>query len=169
MSQDDILKSIINDIGDRSLQDTVSKLKFISKIGPNQVIHHKTLSLMDVGLFTSACRTISNALLGQDNTKEKTLTFFRETLNNAYKLCKQYLGHTNDLLRDEVVDLLTDNMRKTITGIENTEITYKENTIYVGKLQALTSTILFQIREIESGLKREDTESDEDGECIITK
>ena len=131
---DDTLKKFVIDGGERSVQDIVSKLLFISKIREGEKINISRLTLCQDNWSTKVYRT-----LGRES-RCSTLEFIREVFGEAFDLSSKYLNTDNKFYRDIGTMILT-NLQKSKAGLTNLTKTYAEDRMFISKIETLTSTL----------------------------
>ena len=74
MEENKRLNNFVKDGGERSVQDIVSKLKFISKIKEGELVDVHSLTVMEAGVPTSIYRTFFT----RSESRKITLDFLRD-------------------------------------------------------------------------------------------
>lgn len=134
------LKSFVIDGSERSVQDIVSKLKFISKIKEDEVVDVTSLSLAEKGWATSAYRTY-RAIIARDNeSRDDTLEFFRQVTEKAFDLAGKYLT-SNDVFYQEIGTMIINALQESKVGISNHAKTYKKDRMHVSKIETFITTL----------------------------
>ena len=151
-SNENILKHMNKDGGERSFEEVVSRLVFIGKIKHDEVVDVKSLSLMKIGWGTTLYRTAANIIWQCNETKERTYEFFRDTINNAYDLGAYYAQDTKNEIHQKLLDMIIVGMEQSLIGISNTKRTYKKYTMFCGKLITLMKTVRIKMDELKKFL-----------------
>lgn len=119
-----------------SVQDVISKLKFIGKIQEGEIVDVKTLSLHKRGWATSFSRTF----LTSGESRAATLDFFRQIISNGFDMAQRYFrmeGEMNKKLGDIIVRALNECKK----GLINTSKTYHEDQHYSSQIETLIETL----------------------------
>lgn len=137
------IKSFIIDGSERSVQDTVSKLKFIAKIEEGEVVDVHSLSLYPVGYLTSIYRTMFARGEGRDHT----LNFFRRTIQDAFDLALDCFQNEDPFSKTTGAIIITA-IRDSRVGIINHSKTYSQDRMYVAKIDTLILGIDTRLRDL---------------------
>jgi len=144
------LKGFVVDGSERSVQDVVSKLKFISKIKEGDIIDVATLTISQRSLATSLHRTF----VARSESREVTLNFFRESINSAFDLADEYLKKEEKF--PHKIGLMIINALETCPEGLNEHIkTYSDARMHVAKVETLISTIKVKLEEINNSYAEE--------------
>jgi len=142
------IKSFIIDGSERSVQDTVSKLKFISKIEEGEIVDVHTLTLYPLGLVTSLYRTFFARGEGRDHT----LNFFRRTIQDAFDLALECFQNEDAFFRQTGAIIITA-IRDARVGILNHAKTYAGDKMYESKIDTLILGIDARLKDLVSKLE----------------
>ena len=138
------LKNHVIDDSNRSVQDIVSKLNFISKIKEGEILDVSRLTLMEQNWGTSTYRTI----FARGESREKSLDFFQSVIDKAFNLSSRYLS-SNDAFSREIGQLIFEAIQKSKTGLNNHIKTYKNDRMYTSKIETLISTLDTRSNDIQ--------------------
>jgi hypothetical protein len=98
-------------------RETLSRLKFISKIQTGEKINLRYMYIQNDGLITQLFRT-----LFPDN-RVKTFAFITETINKSFEILKFY-GHSSKLSEQIMCKNLISDLRDSKNGLMNLRETY---------------------------------------------
>lgn len=130
------LKNFVIDGSERSVQDIVSKLKFISKIKEGDIIDVASLTLTPKNLGTSVYRTV----IARGESRCAALEFFRQVIGEAFDLATRYIS-SDQLFFKEIGLMVINALKESKMGIVNHSKTYKEDDMYVSKVETLIETL----------------------------
>lgn len=130
------LKNFIIDGSERSVQDIVSKLKFMSKIKEGEIVDVASLSLMERGWKTSAYRTF----VARGENRMATLEFFRHVIGEAFDLATKYLQNPEKFFQD-IGEMIIIALQESKAGIANYKKTYASDQMYVARVETLMKTV----------------------------
>ena len=139
------LKYFMMDGSDTSIQDTIAKLKFISKIQPGEVIDLPTLQMMEVCSTTSLYRTI----IKSSGSKDDSLAFFRRVIGDSIDMIGN-LSKSTDMFYKNVCNMILDSLKACKAGLLNHCETYKSDRMHIAKVETLIGTLEAKISEIEN-------------------
>jgi hypothetical protein len=120
---------------EKLIQELTSRLKFISKIQPNQIIDLKSFSVMEPCLSTSLYRTCIR--MGSEN-REEVLLFFINTINHSIELATKL--NQQDSYHKSIAAMIIESLDKSKMGILNYKRTYAKDIMYCSKLEAFIET-----------------------------
>jgi len=130
------MKSFVIDGSERSVQDIVSKLKFISKIKEGEKVDVQSLTLCESGLGTSLYRTF----VARGESRENALEFIRSIILEGFNLASKYLKKPEKFLKD-IGKMIIDALHESRAGLVNLTKTYQADRMYVSKVETLMSTL----------------------------
>jgi len=122
-------------------KETISRLKFISKIQIGEKINLKYMYIQNDGLITQLTRTIC-----QDN-RTKTLTFLQDTINKAFEILKCYQKSKKKSDKIMCVNLVQD-LRGCKGGLKNLKETYITDIKFCCDVDTLVEMIEAKLIEI---------------------
>ena len=122
-------------------QDTISKLKFISRVSKGDKINSKELMLQSDGIVTKISRSVYNV----DN-RQNALTFIQNTLNSGFNYLINYAKSEKSseklLARNLYNDLLSAK-----NGINNLRTTYNDDVMFCCTLDTYFQSIDVRLAE----------------------
>ena len=137
------MKSFILDGSERSVQDVVSKLRFIATLKPHERVDVATLSVQPDSYGARAYRTF----LARGESRVATLEFIRQTLGEAFDLASAYSIRTepfNQKIKLMILDALSDSK----SGIESLKETYKSDRMFVSRVATLIGTLDAKVTDL---------------------
>jgi len=139
-------KSFIIDGSERSVQDTISKLRFISKIEEGDVVDVHSLTLSKISYITSVYRTV----VARDESRERTLDFFRRTLHDAFELTEACMKERKDRPQffDDMTNLILLSIKESKTGILNHCKTYGNDRMHTSKIEAFLMSVSARLKDL---------------------
>lgn len=140
----DVLKNFVIDGGDRSVQDIVSKLKFISKIKPEEKMDVATLALNENTIITSIHRT----LLSRGESRATTLEFIRATIGEAFDISSRYMKRDEYFFRG-IGKMVLESLKEINIGLENLKETYKTDRMFISRIETLQRTLDAKLNDSE--------------------
>jgi len=146
-------KGFIIDGSERSVQDVMSKLLFISKIQEGQIMNVYNHTLFEASWYTSIVRTIFT----RDETRGKTLEFFRRTLQDAFNIletCIEDRSKSNELFDPMIVKLIH-SIEESMKGIGNHGKTYSTDTMHISMVEALLHTMIMKLTFIKNKVRKD--------------
>jgi hypothetical protein len=141
--EDTSVRNFVVDRSDKTLQEIVSKLKFISKIQPHQKIDVKTMTFNDNSWNQRLVRTWNGILYGED--RKETYRMIENVMNDAYETCLNYRNRQDCFYRNLSVMIL-EALNESIKGIHNLEKTYETDVMFVSQLETLCCTLEAKIK-----------------------
>ena len=152
------IKSFVTDGSERSVQDIVSKLKFISRIKEGEKVDIQTLRVMNADSWgTSIYRT----LVSRGESRETTLEFIRGVVGDAFDLASKYLSTSTPFFR-QIGEMIVQSLRESKVGLGNLMKTYREDRMYTSRVDTLIKTIDTKTSDLPkyTGLKEKNDSSD---------
>ena len=142
------MKAFVIDGSEHSVQDVISRLKFISTIKPEEKIDVSTLSIQNIGILGRLYRTF----FARSESRQATLDFIRYTLGDAFELAAVYLRdqeprertmydpspHTFNM---KISEILINSLIAAKTGIESLKETYRDDRMFVSRVGTLIDTL----------------------------
>lgn len=117
--------------------EVLSKLRFISQIKEGCVVDTSTLTMMEIGIKTSAYRTI----LARGESREATLVMFNEVVSSAFELLEKYYVTSNDLFFRDIGVKLVECLQSSKEGMKNHIKTYVSDNMHTSKVKTLLDSI----------------------------
>ena len=147
MLDDTTLKSFVLEGGDRSVQDIVSKLKFLSKIKTGEKLDVNTMILYPDNLQTTIYRT----LLTKGESRLATFKFMCTLFNDAFELASKYLRKEDPFLR-EMGNMIMASLQEAKSGIEGFMGTYSNDRLFVSQLETLSKTLDAKLADLQRNI-----------------
>jgi len=122
-------------------KETISRLKFISKIQIGEKINLKYMYIQNDGLITQLTRTLC-----QDNMT-KTLTFLQDTINKAFEILKCYQKSKKKSDKIMCINLVQD-LKGCKIGLKNLKETYITDIKFCCDVDTLLEMIEAKLIEI---------------------
>jgi len=138
------LKSFIIDGSETSVQNIVSKLKFLAKYPKNMKLDVATLTLQEDNLITSLYRT----LIARSESRNQTLSFFAEIIGEGFDLASNYLKRDDCFCKD-VGEMIITAIQESKAGLLNLAEKYKTDRMFVSKVETLMSTLDTKIKDLQ--------------------
>lgn len=130
-------------------QDILAKIKFIAKIGPDEVFDTANIRTLQKSWYTSFIRTIS---FNRDSRME-SYKFIKDVYDKAFDICTNYVNR-NDALLSSLAEQILDSLVESKKGIKNLAKTYAGDKMFVSQLETLESTLDSKIRVLNTCNKR---------------
>jgi hypothetical protein len=134
---------LITDGSDHSVQDVISKLRFIASLKPGERIDVASLSVQP-DTYTGR---IYRALLARGESREVTFDFIRQVLGDAFALITEYAGCEGDLNR-RIREMLITAVHLAKNGITGLSETYKDDRMYVARVTTLVEALDAKLAEL---------------------
>lgn len=145
-NMDGTTKSFAIDGSERSVQDIVSKLRFISKIREGEKLDVSSLTLGE-GLRTSLYRTV----IARSESRDTTLEFIREVVHEAFNLASKYLRKEETFFKD-IGQMVITSLHECKSGLLNLIKTYAEDRMFISKLETLMKTLETKTMDLQRQL-----------------
>jgi len=145
MSIETSMKEFVVDGGQHSVQDIISKLKFISTLKPGEKIDVASLSIQPDTLASRLYRTI----LARGESRMGTLEFIRQTLGEAFDIISTY-SNKDDIFNNKINQMLTTALTSAKIGIAGLTETYKDDRMFISRIETLVGTLNAKIIEISN-------------------
>ena len=123
--------------------DTISNLKFISKIREGDKIDSKRLCIQPKGIITSLCRTFYY----QDN-RDNTFTFIINTINHSFNIIELNLS-TDDKKKHSMALCVMSDIDNAMRGINNVKKTYIYDSMFCSKIERLLQEITVKLNIVK--------------------
>lgn len=121
--------------------DTISKLKFITKIKKGDKINIKNMSIYPDGFLTKILRTF----ISVDN-RSNTFMFLKSTILQSFNLLQNLLSKTSN--KNMSINIIED-IKRSKEGIKNLKVTYSSDIMLCCQLDFLLEEIDTKLLEIE--------------------
>ena len=143
MAAEASMKSFVTDGGERSVQDIVSKLKFIAIVKAGEKIDVSSLSIQGVTLAGRTYRTF----IARGESRAATLTFLRATLGTAFDLASEYASR-GDAFSTKIAGMIISALTVAKTGIIGLTETYRDDRMFVSRVDTLVTTLDAKIADL---------------------
>jgi len=140
--------------GDNKVQDVIGRLKFISKINKGEKVNVRELFIRDNdSVLQRLLRTVRNATTYISSSeivesKEATLAFIQETVNNAITLIAVYRRDEDDF-KQNIANIIVENLDKSKCGIRNSIATYHYDRKFISEAEAVIQTLEARISSMK--------------------
>jgi len=140
--------------GDSKLQEIIFRLKFISKIRKGEKLNVKGYFIRDNdSMYQRAIRSIRNYSMWLTNSeivesKEATLAFIQETINEAITLIVLYRSE-NEEFSHGIANILVTNLEASKAGIRNSISTYRNDRKFISEAEAVIQTLEMRIKNMQ--------------------
>ncbi len=146
--EDAMSKELIIDGSEKSVQDIVSKLRFIAKININEKLDVHTLTLYRNNWITSIYRTYHNIFSSETESKEITLGFIRQVIGDAFDLSTIHLNK-DDTFSQRISLMIIQSLKEARTGLFNLLSTYKGDRMFISKIETLIQTLNMKTDDLD--------------------
>ena len=133
--ENDWIKNFTISGKEESLENIISKLKFISKIREGEKVDVKTLTIVDPDIPSRAHRTFISR-----ESRVETYSFIKTVIDRGIGMLYYYLD-TKETFHSEMVRLLVVNLKDSKKGITNLTITYEKDRKFVSDIETLMETM----------------------------
>lgn len=142
------VKNFVTDGSERSVQDIVSKLKFIAKIKEGEKVDVQSLIIVDAEQWSSR---IYRTLIARGESREATLEFVRNVIGEAFDLAIRYLTRGQEFFR-QIGDMIVQSLQESKQGLLNLTKTYRDDRMYTSRIDTLVTTIDTKTSDIQHHL-----------------
>lgn len=143
MAAEPSMKNFVLDGGQHSVQDVISRLKFISTIKPGEKIDVASLSVQTDTLVGRLYRSI----LARGESRSATLEFIRQTLGEAFDLASAYAVR-EDAFNRKIGQMIITALSAAKSGIMGLTETYKDDRMFVSRVEILVGTLEAKIADM---------------------
>ena len=140
---------------ENELQDLLSRLDFISNLKEGEIIYVNGLSKTKCNWRTSLYRTFMNVGgLWTTESKQITLKFFKETLDEAFKSIAGYI-QKESLYQRSIVSMIMNGIIESRVGISNYKETCQKHgdDIFVSQLNSLDKILNVKLDNLRKRLE----------------
>lgn len=142
----DSAKSFSQKGEEKTVQDIISKLRFISKIQPGEKINIKERFVRDNSqIWQRIIRTIRNITYEDAESKDATLKFLEMVTDEAINLIVIYKSNDENSFNINVANLIISNLETAITGMESLINTYSQDRNFTTRVEALMGTLTLKL------------------------
>lgn len=146
--EENIIKNFINNGSDRTVQDCISKLKFISRIREGDILDTKSLTLQEWDWTVTAYRTF----VDRKQSRENSLEFYRMVIREAFTVCISYLEYPPDHFLHHTALTILDCLEKVKNGLVNHNKTYASDRKHVADVETLIETTEDKIADLRRSI-----------------
>jgi len=143
------MKSFVVDGSERSVQDIISKLKFIAKIQDGEKLDVCSLTLHKDTLGTSLYRTI----VARDESRDRALEFIRCVIGEAFDLASKYRRKEESFFK-KIGEMIILALKESRAGLLNLTKTYELDRMFVSKLETLMVTLDTKTEDLQNRLEK---------------
>lgn len=131
----DYISETGNEYSEYSHCDIISALKFIGKVKKNEKISTVRMTVQDNdSWYTSFIRTITT------QNRHKTMVFLQNVIGRAFEIASIYI-HDTDKHKNRTGWFIIDDIKKSLAGIHNITNTYRDDRMFVCKMESLLQSI----------------------------
>lgn len=123
--------------------DTITRLKFLSKIRKGEKINVQNNMLQPDSWATTLSRTVFNT----DN-RQNTLTYVQNTINSGFQLFGLYIK-SEKLSEKKLAEQIIEDIANAKNGINNLKHTYVEDTMFCCSIETYIQTIDAKLSEFQ--------------------
>ena len=141
-------------MGNEKVQEVIGHLKFIAKIKQGEKINIHELFIRDNDSIVQRClRTLKNAAAYISSSqivesKDATLIFIQETVNNAITLISMYRETKNEF-NNNIADAIVSNLEASKVGIRNSILTYQSDRKFISQAESVIQTLEVRINSMK--------------------
>ena len=149
-SPESVLKNFISDGSDRTVQDCISKLKFISRIKEGEILDTKSLTLQEWDWSVAAYRTFIDRRQG----RETSLEFYRTVIREAFGICINYIENPPGHFLHNTALVVLDCLESVSSGLQNHSKTYADDSKHVSDIETLIQTTDSKIADLRQAIEQ---------------
>jgi hypothetical protein len=138
------IRTFITDGSEHSTQNIISKLKFISKIKEGEKVDIQSCQVVDAEYWPSR---IYRTVLARGESRNTTLDFIKMTIGEAFELCSKYFKIDQDFYQ-QIANTIAKSIQESKAGLKNLSKTYKDDRLFVSKVEALLTTLDTEIEDM---------------------
>ena len=133
-----------NEYSEYSHEDIMAALKFIGKVKINEKISTSSMTVQDKDSFyTSIIRTFTT------QNRIKTIVFLQNVIDRAFEIACMYT-RDQDQQKNITGWFIIDDINKSRSGLYNILNTYKEDRMFVCKMESLLQKIEVKLKSFEN-------------------
>lgn len=141
------LKDFVLDGSNHSVQDIVSKLRFIAKIKESEKLDVSNLQLFEDTWWN--WNKAYRALFSRKGLRQATLEFIRLVFAEAFDLASKHIN-THDHFRIEIGKMILEAMKEAKMGIDSLGKTYATDRMFTSQLETLVKIFDTKITELSA-------------------
>lgn len=142
--------------GYNKVQQVLANLKFVSKIQNGEKINAQEMFVRNNdSIWQRMLRTIRNAtnaisMSNNIESKDSTLLYIQNTINDAITLISVYRQVPDDEFKNNIADIIVENLENSKIGIRNMISTYQYDRKFISDAEAVIQTLEARIKSLES-------------------
>lgn len=141
------MKNFVVNGDERSIQDTLSKLKFISMLKQGEKIDVENMSVQEDSILLSIIRTFF-----RNDSRKRTISFIRTTYGEAFEVIEDYMSdEKQNKFNKKIAQLVLTSIRDSQGGLNNLISTYSDDRMFVATVQTILDTIGAKLQEFSRG------------------
>jgi len=137
------IKHFVVNGDEKSVQDTLSRLKFIAKVKEGEKLDIESQTVQDNSYIVNVIRTFF-----RNESRNRTITFIRTTYGEAFELIEGYLKNES-LFAKNLTELILKSINDSQVGLENLAKTYEDDRMFVAKIETIIDTINAKLIDFE--------------------
>lgn len=147
------LKNFVIDGIELDVYDTISKLRFLTKIEESEKVNILSHSVVSDTFFNNIIRSLNSFFVFNDS-REVTLNFIKHTTDDAIKITERCFEERGTLHR-RIGIIVLDSLKeiKSGSGIKSLMKTYKSDNMFIAKLETFLEILKAKITDIESRIE----------------
>jgi hypothetical protein len=131
------VKNFVTDGSERSVQDTVSKLKFLAKIKSGEKVDIQSLKMVIADDWGSR---LYRTVIARGESRDATLEFARGVIGEAFDLAQRYLAREQAFFR-QIGNMIVQSLQESKSGLTNLAKTYQSDQMYASRIETLIATL----------------------------
>ena len=136
--------NFVIDQSDKTVDDILSKLAFLSKLKEGEKINTYDFCVEDNSWWTAIRRTIF-----RDQSREKTLKFIRDLIDSALDTATKCF-ESQDEFHKNIGDLIIETLEESRKGIATLIKTYEDDQMFVSRLETFLKILKEKIDIIKA-------------------
>lgn len=133
---------------EKNIHTLLARLRFISQVRPGELIDVNNHKFVQLGWITSITRTIKY-YIGKEESREITLIFIQETMNEAINVIEKLFMSSN--LQDRNIGISTlQELKNAKSSFATLEETYQDDRHFISRLQTFNIILDAKISTIET-------------------
>ena len=139
--------------GDAKVQEVIGRLKFMSMIRHGEKINIRELFVRDndsiLQRFLRTIRNVTTFISSSEivESKDATLAFIQDIVNNAITLIAVYRGE-KDKFKQDIANIIVENLENSKGGIRNLIATYQSDRRFISEAEAVIQTLEARIKSM---------------------
>lgn len=157
------------------VQDTISKLRFLSKVKKGERLQVEGLSVVENTWYAKLIRAWNT--MGEvketgevKESRRKTLAFIRDLYDTGLKLAKSIVAETSSYY-SELWNMLIKSLKDAQPGISNLMNSYESDRLYIAEVETFVDVLNAKINDLETERKvildQEPVFEEEEGDELV--